>query len=166
MTREASEQEVAALRWDEIKDRLARGAAAILPIGAGAKQHGLHMPMSTDQVFAAYFSKALAKRIDALIWPTLTYGFYPAFVAYAGSVSLSGATFQATVTEIADALIGFRRQARPHSRYGPQHHRTGRGRDHCGARPLLHPPSENLRRAALRGHRSGAARAALRQPCR
>jgi creatinine amidohydrolase len=88
--------------------RLARGAAAILPIGAGAKQHGLHMPMSTDQVFAAYFSKALAKRIDALIWPTLTYGFYPAFVAYAGSVSLSGATFQAAVTEIADALIGFR----------------------------------------------------------
>ena len=108
MTREAPEREVAALRWDEVKDRLARGAAAILPIGAGAKQHGLHMPMSTDQVFAAYFAKALAKRIDALIWPTLTYGFYPAFVAYAGSVSLSGATFQATVTEIADALIGFR----------------------------------------------------------
>ena len=107
MTREASEREVAALTWDEIKDRLARGAAAILPIGAGAKQHGLHMPMSTDQVFAAYFSKALAERIDALIWPTLTYGFYPAFVAYAGSVSLSGATFQAAVTEIADALIGF-----------------------------------------------------------
>jgi len=94
MTREASEREVAALRWDEIKARLARGAAAILPIGAGAKQHGLHMPMSTDQVFAAYFSKVLAKSIDALIWPTLTYGFYPAFVAYAGSVSLSGATFQ------------------------------------------------------------------------
>jgi creatinine amidohydrolase len=65
------------------------------------------MPMSTDQVFAAYFSKALAERIDALIWPTLTYGFYPAFVAYAGSVSLSGATFQAAVTEIANALIGF-----------------------------------------------------------
>src|SRR6185295_16413428 len=68
MMREASEREVAALTWDEIKDRLARGAAAILPIGAGAKQHGLHMPMSTDQVFAAYFSKALAERIDALIW--------------------------------------------------------------------------------------------------
>jgi creatinine amidohydrolase len=99
--------EVAGLTWDKIKDRLAGGAAAILPIGAGAKQHGLHMPMSTDQLFANYFARALAERIDALIWPTLTYGFYPAFVAYAGSVSLSGATFQATVTEIADALVGF-----------------------------------------------------------
>lgn len=50
------------------------------------------MPMATDQVFAAYFARALADRIDALIWPTLTYGAHPAFVAYAGSVSLSDRT--------------------------------------------------------------------------
>jgi creatinine amidohydrolase len=99
--------EVAGLTWDQVEQRLAAGAAAILPIGAGAKQHGLHMPMATDQVFAEYFSRALAERIDALIWPTLSYGAYPAFVAYAGSVSLSNAAFQAVVTEIADALIGF-----------------------------------------------------------
>jgi creatinine amidohydrolase len=63
--------------------------------------------MATDQVFADYFARALAEKIDALIWPTLTYGAYPAFVAYAGSVSLSDETFQAVVTEIADGLIGF-----------------------------------------------------------
>jgi creatinine amidohydrolase len=85
----ASKHEVAGLTWDQVRERLAAGSAAILPIGAGAKQHGLHMPMATDQLFAEYFSRALAERIDALIWPTLTYGFYPAFVAYAGSVSLS-----------------------------------------------------------------------------
>ena len=99
--------EVAGLTWDRVKERLAGDAAAILPIGAGAKQHGLHMPMATDQVFAEYFARALAERIDALIWPTLTYGVYPAFVAYAGSVSLSNQTFQAVVTEITDALLGF-----------------------------------------------------------
>ena len=107
MKSEPSEHEVAGLTWDRVRDRLAAGAAAILPIGAGAKEHGLHMPMATDQVFADYFARALAKKIDALIWPTLTYGFYPALVAYAGSVSLSDETFQAVVTEIADALIGF-----------------------------------------------------------
>jgi creatinine amidohydrolase len=107
MTFDASKHEVAGLTWDQVGQRLAAGAAAILPIGAGAKQHGLHMPMNTDQVFAEYFSRALAARIDALIWPTLTYGAYPAFVAYAGSVSLSNATFQAVVTEIADSLLAF-----------------------------------------------------------
>ena len=107
MTFDASDNEVAGLTWDKIKQRLAEGAGAILPIGAGAKQHGLHMPMATDQLFAAHFSRALAERVDALIWPTLTYGAYPAFVAYAGSVSLSNQTFQAVVAEIADALVGF-----------------------------------------------------------
>ena len=107
MTFDASDNEVAGLTWDKIKQRLAEGAGAILPIGAGAKQHGLHMPMATDQLFAAHFSRALAERVDALIWPTLTYGAYPAFVAYAGSVTLSNQTFQAVVAEIADALVGF-----------------------------------------------------------
>jgi creatinine amidohydrolase len=107
MTRGTSPDRVSDLTWDRVAERLAAGAAAILPIGAGAKQHGLHMTMATDQVFAEYFAGALADRIDALIWPTLTYGAYPAFVAYAGSASLSAATFQAVVTEIADGLLGF-----------------------------------------------------------
>jgi hypothetical protein len=98
---------VADLTWDQVARRLAAGAPAILPIGAGAKQHGLHMTMATDQVFAEYLAGVLAEKIDALIWPTLTYGAYPAFVAYAGSASLSDATFQAVVTEIAGGLLGF-----------------------------------------------------------
>ena len=102
-----SKHEVAGLTWDRVGELLAAGAAAILPIGAGAKQHGLHMTMATDQFFAEYFARVLADKIDALIWPTLTYGAYPAFVAYPGSVSLADATFQAVVTEIADALLGF-----------------------------------------------------------
>ena len=53
---------MAGLTWDQVKARLAGGAAAILPIGAGAKQHGLHMPMATDQLFAEYFARALATR--------------------------------------------------------------------------------------------------------
>ena len=102
-----SKHDVAGLTWDRVAQRLAAGAAAILPLGAGAKQHGLHMTMATDQFFAEYFARALAERIDALIWPTLTYGAYPAFVAYAGSTSLSDVTFQAVVREIADRLLGF-----------------------------------------------------------
>ena len=103
----AKTRKVADLTWNVVAKGLAGGAAAMLPIGAGAKQHGLHMRMATDQVFAEYFAGVVAEKTDALIWPTLTYGAYPAFVAYAGSASLSNATFQSTVTEIADALLGF-----------------------------------------------------------
>ncbi|MGQ0674123.1 MAG: creatininase family protein [Hyphomicrobium sp.] len=98
---------VADLTWDEVGRRLEGGAMAVLPVGAGAKQHGLHLPMATDRITADHLSAELAQRMDALSWPTLSYGFYPAFVAYAGSVSLSRATFTAAVKEIIDGLIGF-----------------------------------------------------------
>jgi creatinine amidohydrolase len=106
-TAAAKARKVADLTWDVVAKRLKGGTAALLPIGAGAKQHGLHMRMATDQVFAEYFADTVAEKTGALIWPTLTYGAYPAFVAYAGSASLSDATFQSAVTEIADGLLGF-----------------------------------------------------------
>ena len=92
--------------WDEVGRHIADGAAAILPVGAAAKQHGFHLPLNTDRIQAEYLASRLAGRIDALIWPTLAYGYYPAFVAYAGSSSLSSATFEAVVHEIAREIIG------------------------------------------------------------
>jgi creatinine amidohydrolase len=92
--------------WDDVARQIANGAAAILPVGAAAKQHGFHLPLNTDRIQAEFLSSRLAQRIDALIWPTLVYGYYPAFVAYAGSSSLSSQTFEAVVHEIATDIIG------------------------------------------------------------
>src|SRR5258708_31211659 len=93
------------MTWQQVARRIGDGAAAILPIGAAAKQHGFHLPLNTDRLQAEYFASRLAMRIDALIWPTLGYGYYPAFTAYAGSPSLSSATFDAVVHELAGATI-------------------------------------------------------------
>jgi creatinine amidohydrolase len=98
---------VANLTWDEVERRIADGALAILPVGAGAKEHGWHLPMQTDQIQAEWLAARLAERFDALVWPTLTYGQYPAFVAYAGSCSLSSDVFIALVRDIAMSLLGF-----------------------------------------------------------
>lgn len=93
------------MHWDEVARRIKDGAAAILPIGAAAKQHGFHLPLNTDRVQAEWLAGRMAERIDALIWPTLTYGHYPAFVDYAGSSSLTIATFEALVREIAGQIL-------------------------------------------------------------
>jgi len=105
MSVEAERNFVEHMRWDEVARRIARGAAAFLPIGAAAKQHGLHLPLDTDRIQAEWLSAKLAERIDALVWPTLTYGHYPAFTEYAGSTSLSAATFEAMVAEIASQIL-------------------------------------------------------------
>ncbi len=93
------------LTWDEAGRRITAGSAAILPIGAAAKQHGFHLPLNADRIQAEWFTARLSEHIDALIWPTVTYGYYPAFVEYAGSSSLSASTFEAMVHEIASGIL-------------------------------------------------------------
>jgi hypothetical protein len=165
MARDASSYEVASLTWDRVGERLREDAPAILPIGAGAKEHGLHMPINADQVFAEHFAHVLAEMTDALIWPTLTYGFYPAFVAYAGSVSLSAETFKALVTEIADAILGFG-VSRLILDTGLSTIAPVDGGDQGLKRPLADPPCAFLSRTPLSrdGPRSHAA--TLWQSCR
>lgn len=104
------ECQVGRLPWDEVARRLSEGAVAVLPVGAGAKQHGLHLPMMTDQLIVEHYAHVLACALgsgtDALVWPTLSYGYYPAFVGYRGSVSLSLSAFQQMVAETVTALHG------------------------------------------------------------
>lgn len=102
---EAERDFVGHMRWDEVARRIEQGAAAILPVGGSAKQHGLHLPLDTDRIQAEFLASELAACIDALIWPTLAYGHYPAFVQYAGSTSLSAATFEVVVAEIASEIL-------------------------------------------------------------
>jgi creatinine amidohydrolase len=95
------------LTWDEVARRLDNGAAAILPVGAGSKQHGFHLPMNTDRIQAEWLAARIAERIDAVIWPTVSYGYYPAFVDYAGSSTLSAPVFESVIQELAAGILGY-----------------------------------------------------------
>src|SRR3954468_17572763 len=95
------------LTWDEVAGRIDNGAPAILPIGAGAKQHGFHLPMNTDRIQAEWLAAGIADRIDAVIWPTVSYGYYPAFVDYAGSSTLSAPTFESLIQELAAGILRY-----------------------------------------------------------
>ncbi|MEZ5926336.1 MAG: creatininase family protein [Hyphomicrobiaceae bacterium] len=102
---------VAALPWDAVERRLRAGGLAILPVGAGAKEHGFHLPMGSDALQADWIVDRLAARlysdgIDLIAWPVVSYGYYPAFAAYAGSITLQRATFAAVIGEIVTSLQG------------------------------------------------------------
>jgi creatinine amidohydrolase len=56
--------------------------------------------MNTDFLQAEWLAAALVQRAEVLVWPTVTYGYYPAFTDYPGSVSLARETFQRMVQEI------------------------------------------------------------------
>jgi len=90
----------AQLSWPAVERRVKAGAVVVLPVGAACKQHGFHLPMNTDFLQAEWLAAALVQRAEVLVWPTVTYGYYPAFTDYPGSVSLTRETFQRLVQEI------------------------------------------------------------------
>jgi len=88
------------LPWTEAEAALAPERVVVLPLGAGTKEHGPHLPLKNDQVLADYFAGRLVAVRPVALLPTLTYGFYPAFLEYPGSVSLSFETQRNLVAEI------------------------------------------------------------------
>ena len=91
---------MAHLSWPEVEQRVAAGALAVLPVGAACKEHGPHLPMNADLLQAEWLAEALIRRAQVLVWPTVSYGYYPAFTDYPGSVSLKRDTFANLVGEI------------------------------------------------------------------
>lgn len=88
------------LSWPEVEQRAKTGTVAVLPVGAACKAHGPHLPLNTDWLQAEWLAEALVQRAEVLVWPTIAYGYYPAFRDYPGSVSLGHQTFQSMVQEI------------------------------------------------------------------
>ncbi len=91
--------------WPEIEVAFANKAIAILPIAASCKQHGRHLPMATDYIQTEWLVSQLIKQINAVVWPSISYGYYPAFVDYPGSCSLNETTFATVVVEIIQNII-------------------------------------------------------------
>ncbi len=60
--------------------------------------------MNADQVQVEWLSRRLIKKFDILVWPTLSYGYYPAFTEYPGSCSLAESTFARVVKELLEEL--------------------------------------------------------------
>jgi len=96
--------QVADATWPEVDRRRRAGAVAILPVGAACKAHGRHLPLNTDQIQAEALGRFLAEQLDVVVWPTVTYGYYPAFTTYPGSCSVSAGTFTALVTDILSCI--------------------------------------------------------------
>ena len=91
--------------WSEVEAALTDNAIAILPIAAACKEHGKHLPMSTDYIQAEWLISKLITQVNVVIWPTVSYGYYPAFVNYPGSCTLTETTFEKVVFEIIQSII-------------------------------------------------------------
>jgi len=103
------------LAWPDVRRAAARpGSTVIWPFGA-IEQHGPHLPLATDALFADRVCDAVLARLDPSlpIWrlPIQSLGFSPEHAGFAGTLSLSPELLIAVVVQVGAQLAetGFRR---------------------------------------------------------
>jgi creatinine amidohydrolase len=79
----------------------------MIPLGARTKEHGLHLPLNNDWIMAEYLARRVAAEVPVAVMPTLQYGYYPSFLEYPGSVSLSFETFKELVKDVCVSIAGY-----------------------------------------------------------
>ena len=92
------------MSWPDYVERLSEDPVLFLPVGAH-EQHGPHLPMGTDAIFATEMAEALAERLNGLVLPTLSYGYKSQARSgggqtFPGTTSLDGGTLISSTTEI------------------------------------------------------------------
>ena len=101
---------LADITWQQAADVLRPETVVVIPLGAGSKEHGPHLKLGNDAVLADYLTRRVLDASDVVVAPTLSYHFYPAFVEYPGSASLTLETARAVTSDAASSL----------SKYGPR----------------------------------------------
>jgi creatinine amidohydrolase len=88
------------LTWVEAEPILRADPLVVIPIGAAAKEHGPHLPLGTDHIMADYLARELAERVDVVVMPTVTYGYFPQFSPFPGSTHIEAHTFEAVIKDL------------------------------------------------------------------
>ena len=93
--------------FPEVQAYLEHNKTILIPYGL-SEQHGAHLPLDTDVRNAEFISAALAKKLDCLIAPTLSYTFSGGMLP--GTINVKPTTFCNLVGEIIESLYqqGFR----------------------------------------------------------
>jgi creatinine amidohydrolase len=97
------------LSWDEAERVLSSDTIVVIPLGAESKEHGRYLQLNNDFLMAEYLKKRVldAAPQNVVVAPTINYSFYPAFLEYPGSTSLSSDTARAMVTDIVHSLAHY-----------------------------------------------------------
>jgi creatinine amidohydrolase len=89
------------LTWAGAEQRLTADAVVLLPLGAAAQEHGLHLKLGNDRIVADYLTRRMLEISDVVAAPPLPYHYFPAFDDYPGSATLSLDTARDVTADVA-----------------------------------------------------------------
>jgi len=95
------------ITWEEAAEAYKKYSLVMLPIGAGTKEHGKHLPCGTDLLLADELARRVVENAPVIALPSLPYAYYPAFVDWPGSVSIQAKHFTDFVADIIKSFHHF-----------------------------------------------------------
>lgn len=100
---------VSEMTWMHVEAYLESDDRCVLPLGS-TEQHA-YVSLSTDAILAERVAADAAEPLGVPVFPALSYGITPYFMAFPGTVTLSPATYERVLTELLDSIRshGFRR---------------------------------------------------------
>jgi creatinine amidohydrolase len=93
------------LSWPEAKVKMSQVPIVIVPFGAGAKEHGPHLPMNADYKVMEYLCKKAVESQSVIVAPPIQHGWFPAFREFPGTEIAEGDVFQRYVFLVAKSLV-------------------------------------------------------------
>ncbi len=100
-------QRLETMSWVEAEQAFASDPVILVPLGAAAKEHGPHLPLNNDAIIAEWLAEEIRQRLPVVVAPLVNLSFYPAFVEYPGSISLSFDTARNLVVEYCRSFLPF-----------------------------------------------------------
>jgi creatinine amidohydrolase len=100
---------MAELPWTVYARRVAEGVPVIMPVGS-TEQHAPHLPLGTDALLVTEMAKRAARRVGAVVAPTLSYGYKSQPKSgggnhFPGTTSFDGETLAFAVRDVLRELV-------------------------------------------------------------
>jgi len=93
------------LAWPEAERLVKEAPIVIIPFGAGAKEHGPHLPMNADAKVMEYLTDRAVEELPVIVAPPILHGWFPAFREFPGTEVADPDVFAAYVKEVALSLV-------------------------------------------------------------
>ena len=93
------------LTWPDAESRFASAPVVIVPFGAAAKEHGPHLPLSSDYITLEHLLKVAVDSTEVLVAPPITTGWFPAFREFPGTDIADPDVFWKYAYEVGASLV-------------------------------------------------------------
>ena len=97
--------EVERMTWREAQEAFGRNPVVLLPMGS-VEQHGPHVPVG-DYRYATVVARRIAEQAEAIVAPTIPWGYSEHFRPFPGTLSVRPETLTLLLEDTCDGFVRF-----------------------------------------------------------